>query len=198
MNYRKRMILSSVLTAISGFTMLAVSWKSDVSFSMILLSIVAFASLLSTFYFIIKKDIKQDYRKRMILSGITSSILNGGILAVSWESDGPFPIIIIPVIIFSIFTLASLVTTFYFIIKKDIKKPDYRDKNGKTLLEVFKSFYSNRTNKLIYLVSIVINLLALATLFYAGSMRAFVIVTLIFVIQLIVPMTWVVAKLYLD
>ncbi len=198
MNYRKRMILSSVLTAISGFTMLAVSWKSDVSFSMILLSIVAFASLLSTFYFIIKKDIKQDYRKRMILSGITSSILNGGILAVSWESDGPFPIIIIPVIIFSIFTLASLVTTFYFIIKKDIKKPDYRDKNGKTLLEVFKSFYSNRTNKLIYLVIIVINLLALATLFYAGSMRAFVIVTLIFVIQLIVPMTWVVAKLYLD
>lgn len=198
MNYRKRMILSSVLTAISGFTMLAVSWKSDVSFSMILLSIVAFASLLSTFYFIIKKDIKQDYRKRMILSGITSSILNGGILAVSWESDGPFPIIIIPVIIFSIFTLASLVTTFYFIIKKDIKKPDYRDKNGKTLLEVFKSFYSNRTNKLIYLVSLVINLLALATLFYAGSMRAFVIVTLIFVIQLIVPMTWVVAKLYLD
>lgn len=198
MNYRKRMILSSVLTAISGFTMLAVSWKSDVSFSMILLSIVAFASLLITFYFIIKKDIKQDYRKRMILSGITSSILNGGILAVSWESDGPFPIIIIPVIIFSIFTLASLVTTFYFIIKKDIKKPDYRDKNGKTLLEVFKSFYSNRTNKLIYLVSLVINLLALATLFYAGSMRAFVIVTLIFVIQLIVPMTWVVAKLYLD
>lgn len=139
-----------------------------------------------------------DYRKRMILNGITSSILNGAMLAVSWESDGPFPIIIIPVIIFSIFTLASLVTTFYFIIKKDIKKPDYRDKNGKTLLEVFKSFYSNRTNKLIYLASLVINLLALATLFYAGSMRAFVIVTLIFVIQLIVPMTWVVAKLYLD
>lgn len=139
-----------------------------------------------------------DYRKRMILSGITFSILNGAMLAVSLESDGPFSIIIIPIIIFSIFTLVSLVSTFVFILKKDIKKPDYRDGNGKTLLEVIKPYYSNKTNRLIYLVSLVINLLALATVFYAGSMRAFVIVTLIFVIQLIVFIPWVVAKLYLD
>lgn len=198
MDYRKRMILSSVLTAISGFTMLAVSWKSDVSFSMILFSIVAFASLLSTFYFIIKKDIKQDYRKRMILNGIFFTIFNFAILLGIWEGKGPFSVILISMIIFSIFTLVSLVSTFVFILKKDIKKPDYRDRNGKTLLEVIKPFYSNRTNRLIYLVSLVINLLALATVFYAGSMRVFVIVTLIFVIQLIVLIPWVVAKLYLD
>lgn len=198
MDYRKRMIPSSIIFTILGFAMLAVSWKSDVNFSMILFSIVAFASLLSTFYFIIKKDIKQDYRRRMILNGIFFTIFNFAILLGIWEGKGPFSVILISMIISSIFTLVSLVSTFVFILKKDIKKPDYRDGNGKTLLEVIKPYYSNKTNRLIYLVSLVINLLALATLFYAGSMRAFVIVTLIFVIQLIVLMPWVVAKLYLD
>lgn len=131
-----------------------------------------------------------NYRKRIILNGIISSILNGAMLAVSWYFEA-----LPSIIIFSIFALVSLVTTFYFIIKKDVKKPD-RDRNGKTLLEVFKPFYSNKTNRLIYLVSLVINLLVLAAVFYAGSMRASVIVTVIFGIQLIVPIPWVVANLY--
>lgn len=195
MDYRKRMILSSVLTAISGFIMLAVSWKSDVSFSMILFSIVAFASLLSTFYFIIKMDIKQDYRKRMILNGITSSILNGGILAVSWESDGPFPIIIIPVIIFSIFTLASLVTTFYFIIKKDIKKPDYRNKQGKLPMEIIKPYYSNKTHILIYRMSLVLSLLLAVTAIWAASITAMVACVVVLIIQVVIIAPLVAVKL---
>ncbi len=197
MDYRKRMILSSVLTAISGFIMLAVSWKSDVSFSMILFSIVAFASLLSTFYFIIKMDIKQDYRKRMILNGITSSILNGGILAVSWESDGPFPIIIIPVIIFSIFTLASLVTTFYFIIKKDIKKPDYRNKQGKLPMEIIKPYYSNKTHILIYRMSLVLSLLLAVTAIWAASITAMVACVVVLIIQVVIIAPLVAVKLYM-
>ena len=131
-----------------------------------------------------------NYRKRLILYGIISSILNGAMLAVSWYFEA-----LPSIIIFSIFALVLLVTTFYFIIKKDVKKPD-RDRNGKTLLEVLKPFYSNKTNRLIYLVSLVINLLVLAAVFYAGSLRASVIVTLIFGIQLIVPILWVVVNLY--
>lgn len=131
-----------------------------------------------------------NYRKRLILNGIISSILNGAMLAVSWYFEA-----LPSIIIFSIFALVLLVTTFYFIIKKDVKKPD-RDRNGKTLLEVLKPFYSNKTNRLIYPVSLVINLLVLAAVFYAGSLRASVIVTLIFGIQLIVPILWVVVNLY--
>ena len=197
MDYRKRMILSSVLTAISGFIMLAVSWKSDVSFSMILFSIVAFASLLSTFYFIIKKDIKQDYRKRMILNGIFFTIFNFAILLGIWEGKGPFLVILISMIIFSIFTLASLVSTFYFIIKKDVKKPDYRDKNGKTLLEGIKPYYSNKTHILIYRMSLVLSLLLAVTAIWAASITAMVACVVVLIIQVVIIAPLVAVKLYM-
>lgn len=195
MDYRKRMILSSVLTAISGFIMLAVSWKSDVSFSMILFSIVAFASLLSTFYFIIKKDIKQDYRKRMILNGIFFTIFNFAILLGIWEGKGPFLVILISMIIFSIFTLASLVSTFYFIIKKDVKKPDYRDKNGKTLLEGIKPYYSNKTHILIYRMSLVLSLLLAVTAIWVASITAMVACVVLVFIQVVIIAPLVAVKL---
>ncbi len=197
MDYRKRMILSSVLTAISGFIMLAVSWKSDVSFSMILFSIVAFASLLSTFYFIIKKDIKQDYRKRMILNGIFFTIFNFAILLGIWEGKGPFLVILISMIIFSIFTLASLVSTFYFIIKKDVKKPDYRDKNGKTLLEGIKPYYSNKTHILIYRMSLVLSLLLAVTAIWVASITAMVACVVLVFIQVVIIAPLVAVKLYM-
>lgn len=195
MDYRKRMILSSVLTAISGFIMLAVSWKSDVSFSMILFSIVAFASLLSTFYFIIKKDIKQDYRKRMILNGIFFTIFNFAILLGIWEGKGPFLVILISMIIFSIFTLVSLVSTFYFIIKKDVKKPDYRDKNGKTLLEGIKPYYSNKTHILIYRMSLVLSLLLAVTAIWVASITAMVACVVLVFIQVVIIAPLVAVKL---
>lgn len=195
MDYRKRMILSSVLTAISGFIMLAVSWKSDVSFSMILFSIVAFASLLSTFYFIIKKDIKQDYRKRMILNGIFFTIFNFAILLGIWEGKGPFLVILISMIIFSIFTLVSLVSTFYFIIKKDVKKPDYRDKNGKTLLEGIKPYYPNKTHILIYRMSLVLSLLLAVTAIWVASITAMVACVVLVFIQVVIIAPLVAVKL---
>lgn len=131
----------------------------------------------------------------MILSGITFSIFNGAMLAVLWESDGPFPIIIIPIIIFSIFALVSLVSTFYFIVKKDIKKPDYRDKNGKTLLEVIKPYYSNKTNRLIYLVSLVLSLLLAVTAIWAASITAMVACVVLFFIQVVIIAPLVAVKL---
>lgn len=197
MYYRKRMILSSIIYTILGFAMLAVSWKSDVSFSMVLFSIVAFASLLMTFYFIIKKDIKQDYRKRMILNGIFSTIFNFAVLLGIWEGNGPFSVILISIIIFSIFTLVSLVSTFYFIIKKDIKKPDYRDKNGKTLLEVIKPYYSNKTNRLTYLLSLVLSLLLAVAAFSTTSMTAFVALLVLTCIQLLIIVPLFAVKLYM-
>lgn len=116
-------------------------------------------------------------------------------LAVLWESDGPFPIIIIPIIIFSIFALVSLVSTFYFIVKKDIKKPDYRDKNGKTLLEVIKPYYSNKTNRLIYLVSLVLSLLLAVTAIWAASITAMVACVVLFFIQVVIIAPLVAVKL---
>ena len=86
-----------------------------------------------------------NYRKRIILNGIISSILNGAMLAVSWNSEA-----LPSIIIFSIFALVSLVSTFYFIVKKDIKKPDYRNKQGKLPMEIIRPYYSNKTHILIY------------------------------------------------
>lgn len=138
-----------------------------------------------------------DYRKKMILNGITSSILNGAMLAVSLESDGPFSIIIIPIIIFSIFTLVSLVATFNFIIKKDIKKPDYRDKNGETLLEGIKPYYSNKTHILIYRMSLVLSLLLAVTAIWAASITAMVACVVLFFIQVVIIAPLVAVKLYM-
>lgn len=138
-----------------------------------------------------------DYRKRMIMNGITSSILNGAMLAVSWESDGPFPIIIIPVIIFSIFTLVSLVATFNFIIKKDVKKPDYRDKNGKTLLEGIKPYYSNKTHILIYRMSLVLSLLLAVTAIWVASITAMVACVVLVFIQVVIIAPLVAVKFYM-
>jgi hypothetical protein len=197
MDYRKRMILSSIIYTILGFVMLAVSWESDFSFSMVLFSIVAFASFLSTFYFLIKKDIKQDYRKRMILNGIFSTIFNFAMLLGIWEGNGPFSVILISIIIFSIFTLVSLVSTFYFIIKKDIKKPDYRDKNGKTLLEGIKPYYSNKTHILIYRMSLVLSLLLAVMAIWAASITAMVACVVLVFIQVVIIAPLVAVKFYM-
>ncbi len=197
MDYRKRMILSGIIFTFSGFAMLVVNWESDFSFSMVLFSIVAFASFLSTFYFIIKKDIKQDYRKRMILNGIFSAILSSAMLAGIWEGNGPFSMILISTIIFSIFTLVSLVSTFYFIIKKDIKKPDYRNKQGKLPMEVIKPFYSNRTNILIYRMSLVLSLLLAVAAIWAASITAMVACVVLVFIQLLIIAPLFAVKLYM-
>lgn len=136
-----------------------------------------------------------DYRKRMILSGITFSIFNGAMLAVLWESDGPFLVILISMIIFSIFTLVSLVSTFYFIIKKDVKKPDYRDKNGKTLLEGIKPYYSNKTHILIYRMSLVLSLLLAVTAIWVASITAMVACVVLVFIQVVIIAPLVAVKL---
>lgn len=138
-----------------------------------------------------------DYRKKMILNGITSSILNGAMLVVSWESDGPFPIIIFPIIIFSIFTLVSLVATFNFIIKKDIKKPDYRNKQGKLPMEIIKPYYSNKTHILIYRMSLVLSLLLAVTAIWAASITAMIACVVLVFIQVVIIAPLVAVKLYM-
>ncbi|HQQ13668.1 MAG TPA: hypothetical protein PK855_10925 [Bacteroidales bacterium] len=131
----------------------------------------------------------------MILNGIFFTIFNFAILLGIWEGKGPFLVILISMIIFSIFTLASLVSTFYFIIKKDVKKPDYRDKNGKTLLEGIKPYYSNKTHILIYRMSLVLSLLLAVTAIWVASITAMVACVVLVFIQVVIIAPLVAVKL---
>lgn len=138
-----------------------------------------------------------SYRKRMILNGIFSTILSFVIFAASWEGNGPFLVKLIPTIIFSIFALATLASTVYFIIKKDIKKSDNKDNNGNKLLEAIKPYYSNKTYTLIYRMSLVLSLLLAVAAIWAASITAFVALVLLLLIQAVIISPLVAIKRYM-
>lgn len=138
-----------------------------------------------------------SYRKRMILNGIFFTILNFAALTVIWQGNGPFSIKLIPTIIFTIFALVFLVSTVYFIIKKDIKKPDYRDNNGNKLLEAIKPYYSNKTYILIYRMSLVLSLLLVLAAIWAASITALVAFVWLLLIQAVIISPLVAIKRYM-
>lgn len=138
-----------------------------------------------------------SYRKRMILNGIFFTILNFAALTVIWQGNGPFSIKLIPTIIFSILALATLASTVYFIIKKDIKKPDHRDNNGNKLLEAIKPYYSNKTYILIYRMSLVLSLLLAVAAIWAASITVLFAFVWLLLIQAVIISPLVAIKRYM-